>query len=140
MNEIAKILNEIIDIYGFGCEFSKEELVNKFNNIDEVVESLSKNDLIEKNQLSGKYYLSDIFTCNNFLSQYLIEEEKESEIFITKEYDCEIEKEDLIKFSKKLKGLEENIKKIEVISTKDKFKIHLKIEIEENMLSEFENL
>jgi len=139
MNETARNLNEIINIYGFGCEFSKEELVNDFDNIEEVIKSLTENDLIEKNQLSGKYYLSDIFTCNNFLSQYLSEKESEAPSFTTREYDYEIEKEDLIDFSEKLSGFEKSIKKIEVTSSQEKFMIHIKIEIEENMVSKLEN-
>ena len=64
MNDTAKTLNEIIDIFGFGCEFSPEELYNHFDNPKKAIESLMECELIEKNQISDKYYLTDIFTCS----------------------------------------------------------------------------
>ena len=139
MNETAKILNEIINIYGFGCEFNKEELASNFDNIDHAMESLIENNLVELNQLSGKYYLTDIFTCNTFLSQYLKEEEKETQEPINKDYIYEIKKEHLIEFACELKGFEKDIKHIEVKSNVDTFTIDLKIKIREDMISKFEN-
>ncbi len=139
MNEIAKNLNDIINIYGFGCEFGIEDLVNNFEDADGVIDSLAEHDLVEKNQLSGKYYLSDIFTCNSFLAQYLKEDEKKAPKSIEKTYDLSIEKEDLIEFIKKLKGFEENIKNIEIKSNVDTFEINLKIDISKDSLSKLEN-
>ena len=79
MNDTAKTLNEIIDIFGFGCEFGPEELFTHFNNPNEVIESLKEHELIEKNQISNKYYLSDIFTCTTFLSKHLKEDKTTEE-------------------------------------------------------------
>ena len=76
---MQKKLNEIITIYGFGCEFDIAELTNNFEDAQNLIKALHENNLVEKNQLTGKYYLSDIFTCNNFLSQYLKEEKQESQ-------------------------------------------------------------
>ena len=59
MNKTAKNLNEIINIYGFGCEFGMEEIISVFDDADNVIESLKEEGLVEKNQLSGKYYLSN---------------------------------------------------------------------------------
>ena len=42
MNGLAIKLNELIDIFGFGCEFTPEEIANHFENPFEVVESLKK--------------------------------------------------------------------------------------------------
>lgn len=139
MNEIAKSLNDIINIYGFGCEFSKEELVDNFENIDKILESFEKHDLIEKNQLSGKYYLTDIFTCNIFLSQHLKEESKESSaVMINKKYELTIKKENLVKFISSLKGFEENVKRLDVKSRSDEFNVHLEVSIDEEMIVKFE--
>ena len=139
MKETAKTLNKIINLYGFGYEFGKDELANTFENIDEVIKTLTENDLVELNQLSGKYYLTDIFTCNTFLSQYLKEEEKETQEPVNKDYTYEIKKEDLIEFVCELKGFEKDIKHIEVKSNVDTFTIDLKIKIRKDMISKFEN-
>ncbi|MEE1336129.1 hypothetical protein [Methanobrevibacter sp.] len=129
MNGLAIKLNELIDIFGFGCEFTPEEIANHFENPFEVVESLKKHELIEKNQVSGKYYLTDIFTCSSFLSQYLKEDEKESENSKSvKTYSRTIKREELCDFMAKFSGLEQNIAKIEIESDDDSFDIDIEIE------------
>ncbi len=138
MNKTAKNLNEIINIYGFGCEFGMEEIISVFDDADNVIESLKEEGLVEKNQLSGKYYLSDIFTCNNFLAKHLKEEEDESPKEIDKTLKYQIKKDDFIKWISGLKGFEENIKNIEVKSESDSFTVTIKILIDEKSLSEFE--
>ncbi len=102
MNDTAKTLNKIIDIFGFGCEFSPEELYNHFDNPKEAIESLMECKLIEKNQISDKYYLTDIFTCSSFLSQHLKEKKTEGdESPEIRKYSYSIKKEDLIIFMAK---------------------------------------
>ena len=128
MNDLAMKLNELIDIFGFGCEFTPEEIANHFENPSEVVESLKKHELIEKNQVSGRYYLTDIFTCNSFLSQYLKEDEnKGDDSKSVKRYSLTIEKNKLCDFMAKFRGLEENIIKIEIESGDGTFDIDIEI-------------
>ena len=81
MNDTAKTLNELIDIYGFGCEFSPEELYNHFDNPQEVMESLKEHGLIEKNQISDKYYLSDIFTCIRYQTSIISQTYSHAAVF-----------------------------------------------------------
>lgn len=132
MNDTAKTLNELIDIYGFGCEFSPEELYNHFDNPQEVMESLKEHGLIEKNQISDKYYLSDIFTCSSFLTQHLkedkTEEEKRPKII---KHSYSIKKEDLIGFMAKFKGIEEKIERMKIESRDDTFEISAEIQDDE---------
>lgn len=140
MERIAESLNEIIDIYGFGCEFSAEELFANFKDADILLESLTENGLVEKDPLSGNYYLSDIFTCNNFLSEHLNNEKDE----ITAEersfeYEFAIKKEDLIGFSSNFKGFENIIRKIDVESVGDEFKISVKLKSDESTLEKFKS-
>ena len=133
MNDTAKTLNKIIDIFGFGCEFSPEELYNHFDNPKETIESLMECELIEKNQISDKYYLTDIFTCSSFLSQHLKEEEtEEDESPEIRKYSYSIKKEDLIEFMAKFEGLEENIECIKIRSGDGTFKISAEIHADDD--------
>ena len=128
MKDTAKTLNELIDIFGFGCEFDIEELFNHFNNPKEVIESLKKHGLIEKNQVSDRYYLSDIFTCSTFLTQHLADdeiEEKTSPEML--KYSFDIKKDDLVEFVARFKGFEEKIEKMEIMPCGDSFEISLEI-------------
>ena len=132
MNDTAKTLNELINIYGFGCKFSPEELYNHLDNPQEVMESLKEHGLIEKNQISDKYYLSDIFTCSSFLTQHLKEDKTEEEKLpkIIK-HSYSIKKEDLIDFMAKFKGIEEKIERIKIESREDTFEISAEIHEDE---------
>lgn len=72
----AKDLNELIDIYGFGVEFSIEDLYRYFENEDlanSKVKILMEHDLLVKNQLTNNYHFSDIVTFNNFIKENYIE-------------------------------------------------------------------
>lgn len=128
MNDTAKTLNEIIDIFGFGCEFGPEELFTHFNNPNEVIESLKEHELIEKNQISNKYYLSDIFTCTTFLSKHLKEDKTTEETCPEKaKYSFSVKKKDLIAFMAKFKGFEENIERMEISSGDATFEVTAEI-------------
>ena len=59
LEELAADLDRLIDAFGFGGEFSKQDLYDYFKSQD-VMESkisqLIENELIEQNQLTGSYY------------------------------------------------------------------------------------
>lgn len=135
MNDTAKTLNELIEIFGFGCEFTLEDLYNHLNNPKEAIESLEKHDLIEKNQVSDRYYLSDIFTCTSFLSEHLIEEETKEEIIpeVVK-YSYSIKRDNLVEFMARFRGFEEKVEKIEIESCDDAFEISLEIHEDEELI------
>lgn len=68
----AKDLNQLIDIYGFGTEFSTEDLYKYFENeliANSRVKLLIEHDLLIKNKLTDNYHFSDIVTCNNFIKE-----------------------------------------------------------------------
>ena len=135
MNDTAKTLNEIIDIFGFGCEFSPEELYNHFDNPKEAIESLMEHELIEKNQISDKYYLTDIFTCSSFLSQHLKEEgSKEDKSPEASKHSYSIKKRDFVGFMAKFEGFEENIECMEIRSCEGTFEISLKISTDDGLI------
>lgn len=72
----AKDLNDLIDIYGFGAEFSAEDLYKYFENelvANSKVKLLLEHDLLIKNKLTKNYHFSDIVTCNNFIKENSIE-------------------------------------------------------------------
>ena len=74
LKNLAADLDMLIDTYGFGAEFSREDLSTHFRNEDELdfkMALLLENELIIKNQITGNYYFSNIVSCNMFLSQYL---------------------------------------------------------------------
>ena len=79
LEELAADLDRLIDAFGFGGEFSKQDLYDYFKSQD-VMESkisqLIENELIEQNQLTGSYYFSNIVTCNIFLKKYKGESEE----------------------------------------------------------------
>lgn len=73
---IAKDLDELIDIYGFGTEFSAEDLYKYFENeiiANSKIKLLIEHGLLIKNKLTGNYHFSDIVTCNNFIKENNIE-------------------------------------------------------------------
>ena len=79
MNDLANDLNNLIDKFGFGVEFTKEDLFSYFESEKEAdlkIKLLIENDLLNQDILSNNYYIADIFTCNNFLSEYLIQKEE----------------------------------------------------------------
>lgn len=138
MEETAKNLNRLINIYGFGCEFSAEELFTRFNNANKLLDSLIKNGLVEKDPLSNNYYLSDIFTCNNFLTEHLKEDrDKEKTEIKSFEYEYAIKKEEFADFSSRFMGFEDIIRKIEIEFEGDEFKILVKLKADANMLEKF---
>lgn len=130
MERTAESLNEIIDIYGFGCEFSAEELFANFKDADRLLESLTENGLVEKDPLSGNYYLSE--HLNNEKDEITAEER-------SFEYEFAIKKEDLIGFSSNFKGFENIIRKIDVESVGDEFKISVKLKSDESTLEKFKS-
>ena len=68
----AKDLDQLIDIYGFGTEFSTEDLYKYFENeliANSRVKLLIEHDLLIKNKLTENYHFSDIVTCNNFIKE-----------------------------------------------------------------------
>ena len=73
LEELAADLDSLIDAFGFGGEFSKQDLYDYFQSKD-IMESkisqLIENELIEQNQLTGSYYFSNIVTCNMFIKKY----------------------------------------------------------------------
>lgn len=140
MNELARILDELINTFGFGCEFSEAELYKQWKNANEIINRLIENDLIEKNQLSNKYYLTDIFTCNTFLSQYLIKNETPESERIKVEYERIIEKQELISFITQLDNYRSDIVKINIKSQKSNFKIKTELETTTNKIEEIEKL
>lgn len=132
MEKTAQILDIIIEKYGFGCEFSKEELYDLFKD-ENLIESLTECGLIEKNQITNRYYLTDIFTCNTFLSKHLPKKENKKPEKITKKYSRTIKKSELKIFLHKFEGFEENIEKIMITSDNDNF------EVEANMIFDSES-
>lgn len=138
MNRTAKTLNEIIELIGFGAEFDIDDLIEAFPNPDTVIDELLEHDLLEKNPITNKYYLTDIFTCNSFLTQHLTEsEDKRKSNLTVREFERHIRKNDLIDFLAKLKGYEKNITKIEINANDDVFDVKIKIRIEDRLLDEF---
>ena len=138
MNSLAKILDEMIDRFGFGCEFRLEDLFAYFENPEEILKSLTENGLIEKNQITSKYYLTDIFTCNNFLKEYLNEEEIPEPEIINAEYALRIKKHDLSDFFKRIHEYMDNVEKILIKKRDDDFSMVLKLKIPEDSTGEFE--
>ena len=138
MNSLAKILDEMIDRFGFGCEFRLEDLFAYFENPEEILKSLTENGLIEKNQITSKYYLTDIFTCNNFLKEYLNEEEIPEPEIINAEYALRIKKHDLSDFFKRITEYMDNVEKIVIKKRDDDFSMVLKLKIPEDSTGEFE--
>ena len=72
----AKDLEELIDIYGFGAEFSATDLYKYFENelvANSKVKLLMEYDLLVKNQLTDNYHFSDIVTCNSFIKENRVE-------------------------------------------------------------------
>lgn len=133
MNATAEKLNEMIDIFGFGTEFGLEDLSNYYPEAENMLEKLIDNDLIERNPLSGKYYLTDIFTCNNFLSQHLLKNEPEkADEKITVSLYKTIEKNELTGALDDFKGLEDDIEKIEIESENEILNIDAKLTIKES--------
>ena len=76
---IAKDLDELIDIYGFGTEFSAEDLYKYFENeiiANSKIKLLIEHGLLIKNKLTGNYHFSDIVTCNNFIKENYVNNKK----------------------------------------------------------------
>ena len=141
MEKTAENLNKIIDIYGFGCEFTLQDLSNHFDDAGDVIKSLKKEDLILKNQITERYYLADIFTCNNFLSENLAEREKTPPSKTEKRFSYTVKINDLIRFLEKLKGFESDIEKIEITKDSDNFNIETVMTADESSYKKFkENL
>ena len=108
-------------------------VLHTYRNPKEAIESLMECELIEKNQISDKYYLTDIFTCSSFLSQHLKEEEtEEDKIPEIRKYSYSIKKEDLIVFMAKFEGLEENIECIKIRSGDATFEISAEIHADDD--------
>ena len=140
MEKTAENLNEIINIYGFGCEFSLDDLFNHFNDADDIIKSLKKEDLILKNQITDRYYLSDIFTCNNFLSKHLPDMKKNSPSKTKKHFSHSVKNKDLLKFTEKLNGFESDIEKIEIIKDSDNFNIEIELNACESSHEKFKEI
>ena len=99
----AKDLNDLIDIYGFGAEFSAEDLYKYFENelvTNSKVKLLLEHDLLIKNKLTKNYHFSDIVTCNNFIKENSIETISD-EVYDFKEILTPLEKKYLNNFNPK---------------------------------------
>ena len=99
----AKDLNDLIDIYGFGAEFSAEDLYKYFENelvANSKVKLLLEHDLLIKNKLTKNYHFSDIVTCNNFIKENSIETISD-EVYDFKEILTPLEKKYLNNFNPK---------------------------------------
>lgn len=138
MNSLAKILDEMIEKFGFGCEFGLDDMFAYFENPDEIIKSLTENGLVEKNQITDKYYLTDIFTCNSFLKEYLKEEEIPEPEIINAEYNLTVKKHDLSDFFKRMDEYMDNVEKIVIETRDDDFSMDLKLRMSEDSIGEFE--
>ena len=60
MNDLANDLNNLIDKFGFGVEFTKEDLFSYFESEKEAdlkIKLLIENDLLNQDILSNNYYI-----------------------------------------------------------------------------------
>ena len=124
MNDLANDLNNLIDKFGFGVEFTKEDLFNYFESEKEAdlkIKLLIENDLLNQDILSNNYYIADIFTFNNFLSEYLIQKEETVKETIIKA-EGSIKANDFMEFFTEFKS---DIEKLELKKSDNKFKVKL---------------
>ena len=137
LKNLAADLDMLIDTYGFGAEFSREDLSTHFRNEDELdfkMALLLENELIIKNQITGNYYFSNIVSCNMFLSQYL-ENESNDECNDRKIAckDSKLEIEGLIKkeeLNKLIVIFEKDFEKLEITSKGKNYEVYLEINAE----------
>ena len=135
MNDLANDLNNLIDKFGFGVEFTKEDLFSYFESEKEAdlkIKLLIENDLLNQDILSNNYYIADIFTCNNFLSEYLIQKEETVKETIIKA-EGSIKANDFMEFFTEFKS---DIEKIELKKSDNKFKVKLELKTKDDSIKE----
>ena len=135
MNDLANDLNNLIDKFGFGVEFTKEDLFNYFESEKEAdlkIKLLIENDLLNQDILSNNYYIADIFTFNNFLSEYLIQKEETVKETIIKA-EGSIKANDFMEFFTEFKS---DIEKLELKKSDNKFKVKLELKTKDDSIKE----
>ena len=145
LEELAADLDRLIDAFGFGGEFSKQNLYDYFKSQD-VMESkisqLIENELIEQNQLTGSYYFSNIVTCNMFIKKYKGEsKEKPKKEKLEKTFtDSKVTIKGLIKKNELLRlieAFEKDFEKVVLESKGDEYKVNIEINASKK---EYENI
>ncbi|WP_296803622.1 hypothetical protein [uncultured Methanobrevibacter sp.] len=145
LEELAADLDSLIDAFGFGGEFSKQDLYDYFQSKD-IMESkisqLIENELIEQNQLTGSYYFSNIVTCNMFIKKYKGEsKEKPKKEKLEKTFtDSKVTIKGLIKKNELLRlieAFEKDFEKVVLESKGDEYKVNIEINASKK---EYENI
>ena len=135
LEELAADLDRLIDAFGFGGEFSKQNLYDYFKSqyvMESKISQLIENELIEQNQLTGSYYFSNIVTCNIFLKKYKGEsEEKPKKEKLEKTFtDSKVIINGLIKkdeLHKLVEAFEADFEKIALESKGNEYKVNIEL-------------